>query len=625
MRLSPPRLKIAVAAVLVAAATFLLYSRCLKNDFIGWDDEFYVLASPYITPLTAPMVWSMFSHFSFMSWTPLTLLSHAVDYRLWGLDPRGHHLTSLVIHAANALWALLLSAMLLRIALLRRQEVPPDEPRRRRLGDAALAGGILSALLFAWHPLRLESVACVSSRKDLLSAFFAFPSLLLYLRYASREVPGRSLAAYGTSLLLFVLALMAKGSVMMLPALMLIIDMTICRLHWKDMGSWRALCAEKIPFFVVALAAAIVAYLSSGSGAGTVQMLRAKSDYSGWEIGMYNIAFYVVKTVVPANLAELYSYPKLIPFLAVGSITPAVTICAGILWWKGMRSGMYAWGAYVLALLPMAGFIPSTIQSISNRYAYFAVVPLMVLAGGGLAWLWGVARADLRRRLLAPALALSCVVLAILGARTAGQIGDWHDAETVWRHTITVSPFHPLAHNELGLALMEKKDYPGAIESFNHAISLYPRYAEAMCNMGGAYLLEGDTARAERTLRASLALAPGEYQTITNIGNVRLVERRFDEAAAMYRQSLSLNPNAATTTYDLGYALMMMGKSDEALAALRRATVLNPNYRDAYFLMGEVLSTREGSTEETIAAYRRAARLGHEQSQRILASRGLEW
>jgi len=299
MRLSPPRLKIAVAAVLVAAATFLLYSRCLKNDFIGWDDEFYVLASPYITPLTAPMVWSMFSHFSFMSWTPLTLLSHAVDYRLWGLDPRGHHLTSLVIHAANALWALLLSAMLLRIALLRRQEVPPDEPRRWRLGDAALAGGILSALLFAWHPLRLESVACVSSRKDLLSAFFAFPSLLLYLRYASREVPGRSLAAYGTSLLLFVLALMAKGSVMMLPALMLIIDMTICRLHWKDMGSWRALCAEKIPFFVVALAAAIVAYLSSGSGAGTVQMLRAKSDYSGWEIGMYNIAFYVVKTVVP--------------------------------------------------------------------------------------------------------------------------------------------------------------------------------------------------------------------------------------------------------------------------------------------------------------------------------------
>ena len=622
MRLNPGRLKIAAAAVVVASATFLIYGGSLKNDFIGWDDEFYVLASPYITPLSAPMVWSMCSHFYFKSWTPLTLLSHAVDYRLWGLDPRGHHLTSMVIHAGNAVWMLILSVALTGSALRRRMVSPvgsPDEPLIQR---AALVGGVLAALFFAWHPLRVESVACVSSRKDLLSAFLAFPSLLFYIRYASSARNGRARASYAVSILLFALALTAKGSVMMLPALLFIVDMVIGRVEGNGWRAWWALLAEKVPFFAIAIASGVVAYVAAEGGSSAAQLLRAKSDYGGMEIGTYNIAFYLVKTLWPASLAALYTYPNASRFLLFASITPAVTLIAAFLWWKGVRACMYAWAAYIFALLPVAGFVPSTIQSVADRYAYFAAAPFALLLGGGIAFLMAAGKA---RRLIAPALAVACVVIAFLGARTLNHVGDWHDAETVWRHTITVSPMHPLAHNELGLALMEKRDYPGAIESFNRAIAIHPSYAEAMCNMGGAYLLMGDTARAERTLRASLAIAPGEYQTITNLGNVRLVERRFGDAAAMYRRSLDINPSAAVTTYDLGYALMMLGKPDEALLTLRRATELNPNYRDAYYLIGEVLSTREGSAGEALAAYRRAARLGHVQSQRILAERGLEW
>ena len=625
MRLDPGRLKIAAAAVVVASATFLLYSGSLKNDFIGWDDEFYVLASPYITPLSAPMVWSMCSHFYFKSWTPLTLLSHAVDYRLWGLDPRGHHLTSMIIHAGNAVWMLILSVALTGGALRRRMPLPPGAPDEPLIERAALVGGVLAALFFAWHPLRVESVACVSSRKDLLSAFLAFPSLLFYIRYAASAENGRPRASYAVSILLFALALTAKGSVMMLPALLLIIDMVIGRVKGKGWREWWGLLAEKIPFCAIALASGVVAYVSAEGGSGAAQLLRAKSDYGGMEIGTYNIAFYLVKTLWPTRLAALYTYPNVSRFLLFASITPAVTLIAAFLWWKGVRSCMYAWAAYILALLPLAGFVPSTIQTVANRYAYFASAPFALLLGGGIALLVMPAASGHARRLVAPAIAAACVVIAYLGARTMNHIGDWHDAETVWRHTITISPMHPLAYNELGLALMERRDYPGAIESFNRAISIHPSYAEAMCNMGGAYLLMGDTARAERTLRASLEIAPGEYQTITNLGNVRLVERRFDDAAAMYRRSLAINPSAAVTTYDLGYALMMLGKPDSALLTLRRATELNPNYRDAYYLIGEVLSRREGSAGEALAAYRRAARLGQEQSQRILAERGLEW
>ena len=616
MRANSRLLTVAAAAVLVAATTFMLYVGSLRNDFIGWDDEFYVLANPYITPLSGPMVWSMFSHFYFKSWTPLTLLSHAVDYRIWGLDPRGHHLTNMLLHAANAVWMLLICLPLLRSTL--KGEVS-------RQDRAVLAGSILAALLFAWHPLRVESVACVSSRKDLLSAFFAFPSIFLYLRYAASRGTVSGRAAYLGAVALFALALTAKGSVMMLPALFVIIDLvtgTKPGFGWKV---WWTILREKIPFFVLACAAAVVAYASSEGGSSTAQLLRAKSEYSSWELGMYNLAFYLVKSFWPANLAELYSYPKLVPFLLFASLTPAVTLLAALLWWKGMRGCMYAWGAYVLAILPMAGFVASTIQVIANRYAYLAGAPFCILAGGCLAHVWVREEGSRLRRLLPPAIAVSGVVLAFLGYRTARHVGDWHDAETVWRHTIAVSPGHPLAHNELGLALMEKQDYPGAIASFARAIELHPSFAEAMCNMGGAYVLMGDTADAERTLRSSLALAPGEYQTITNLGNVRLVEHRFDEAAACYRQSLAINPAAAVTTYDLGYALMMTGKTDEALGTLKRAIQLNPNYREAFFLVGQILSARQGSADEALAAYRRAARLGHQGAQQILAGRGIEW
>jgi len=625
MPLNPGRLRRAAAIVLVASVTFLVYVGSLKNDFIGWDDEFYVLASPYITPLSGHMVWSMFSHFYFKSWTPLTLLSHAVDYRFWGLDPRGHHLTNMLIHSANAVWVLLLSAAFFAARFGRGAAEPSGETGDSRISRAILAGGILSALLFAWHPLRVESVACVSSRKDLLSAFFAFPSLLLYTRYAAPVGSHRRRLRYAGSIVLFALALAAKGSVMMLPALLVIVDLAIGRLPASDRRELWDLCVEKVPYLLLALAAAVVAYDSSEGGSSAAQLLRAKSEFNGWELGAYNIAFYVVKTVWPAKLAALYSYPKLGPFLLLASITPALTILAALLWWRGSRSFMEVWAAYVIALLPMAGFIPSTIQTIANRYVYFAAAPFCMLAGGGIAVLLSKEPGAPQRRFLVPAVAASSVILVVLGFLSVGDIGDWRDAETVWRHTITVSPNHPLAHNELGLALLDRRDFPGAIASFQRAIELHPSYAEAMCNMGGAYVLMGDTAGAERVLRASLALAPGEYQTITNLGNVRLVERRFDEAAALYRQSLAINPSTAVTTYDLGYALLETGKTDEALAALRRAIILNPNYRDAYFLIGEILSTRQEGGAEAIAAFRRAARLGHDGAQRILASRGLDW
>ncbi len=618
-----PRQKLILAALMVAASTFVLYGGSLNNDFIGWDDEFYIFSNPYITPLSGATLWGMFSHFHFKSWTPLTLLSHALDYGVWSLDPRGHHLTNMVIHAMNCAWMLVLSLSVLQAYRRRSGAVAPDEAPGG-WGTPLLAGAVVSALVFGWHPLRVESVACASSRKDLLSTFFALPSLLLYVVYSGRRGTRGSWRLLGGSAALYGLSLLAKGSGMTLTGILLIIDM-ISGGFGGGWTRWKRLIFEKIPFLILGIAAAIIAYIASGGGGTVVQALRSRSDYATWEIGVYNCAFYFVKTLWPARLAELYTYPLRAQFYIFAAVAPAATLAGVFLWWKGHRSWLYVWSAYVIALLPMAGFVPSSIQVIANRYAYFAAIPFCMLFGAAVTAGWERARRGGRPHLVPALLVPVSGVLLALGARTVVHVRDWRDAETVWRHTIAVTPGHALAYNELGLALMEKKEYPEAIANFTRAFEIYPEFSEAMCNMGGTYVSMGDTTDAERILRRALALSPRDYATLTNLGNVRMVEGKYAEAAGYYRQSLSQNPAAAVTTYDLGYAQMLLGNSGDALVTLHRALLLNPNHRDAYFLIGEILSKEKDEEDEALRAYRHAARLGHEQSQKILAARGLEW
>jgi tetratricopeptide (TPR) repeat protein len=621
--MTPPtfRQKIALVALLVAPATFVLYSGSLNNDFIGWDDEHYIAENPYITPLSVPTIVKMFGNFYFSSWTPLTLLSHAIDFSLWGLDPRGHHLTNLVIHSLNTVWMLLLSVALLD-AYRRRLAGPPVGEKTGEWETALLVGGTASALMFAWHPIRVESVVCASSRKDLLSAFFAFPSLLLYLLYSLRRGAEGSWRLYAGSVFLFVLSLLAKGSVMTLAGILFIIDFIVGGFGGGP-TRWRRLLMEKVPYAVLGLAAAAVAYIAARGGENVPQVVLARAGFSNLEIGTYDVSFYLLKTLWPARIAELYVFPRGGGFLALLITAPAVTLICAFLWVKGYRSGLYAWSAYFINLLPMAGFVPSSIQVLSNRYAYFAATSFCILFGGGVVSAWTCVR--LIRKGRAVVLLPVSLMLIVLAAETIGDVSHWRDAETIWRYTIEVSPTHPLAHNEMGLAFLEKREYSAAIASFKRAVELYPGFQEAICNMGGAYISMGDTAEADSVLHRALALAPRDYATFTNLGNLRMVEKRFVQADSLYRISVSLNPKVPITVYDLGYARMLMGRNDDALALFQRAIQLNPNYRDAYFLMGEILSTRKGREEEALSCYRRAAQMGQEQAQRKLAERGLEW
>lgn len=609
----------ALAALLVAAGTFVVYSPGLRAEFIGWDDNFYISENPFIAPLTAPTVGAMFSRFYFKSYTPLTHLSHAIDYRLWALDPRGHHLVNILFHAANAVWVFLLAIGLFRAA--GRNRAAGGLEGGGLTGGLVLCGAVVAALCFAWHPLRVESVACASSRKDLLSGFFAFPSLLAYLRYAAFRGEPRSRRWYFLSLALFVLALLAKGSVMVLPGLLFFIDMITDGEPPGDLRRLWRLTKEKIPFVVIALAGAIVAYKASEMEVPN-QAVRAQIHEFRPLMVLYNFGFYVFKTFWPLDLVAIYDQPAWERIVAIGAIPVVLTAAAVLLYRRGRFSFPLAWGSYLMLLSPMSGIVPASIQLLANRYAYVATFGFALLAGWIFVTCWRRSDQPVVRPVT---LVVTAAMLFAIAVVTARSLGIWHDAEAVWTGSLRVSPRSALAHTQMGFALEEKGDYPGALAHFYSALELYPDYPEGFCNLGGLFILTGDTANADLALSRAVSLAPGSHFVYTNLGNLRIVEKRTAEAIALFRHALSLKPDDYVTMYDLGYALMTDGKYEESAAAFRRTVQLNPTYRDGWYLLGVVLGRHLNNREGALAALRTAAQLGHMEAQRVMIGMGAEW
>jgi hypothetical protein len=304
------------AALLVGVITFMVFSPALRNDFIiGWDDDVYVTGSPFSIPLSAAAVGMMFSRFYFLSYTPLTHLSHAIDYAMWGLDPRGHHLTNILLHSGNAVLV-----FFVMLAIIRMRQADRSEGGRLtgKSFPAVLWGCLIAGLFFSLQPLRVESVACASSRKDLLSAFFSFGAVLLYLRYASRRGHTPARGSYLLSLLLFTAAILSKGSVVMIPGVLLLLDLAVER----EVRSWRWLLLrlwEKVPFFIIAAAGAYVSYRASISDDMDL-VLYAQSHINRLELGSYNLGFYLAKTVWPFRFAAVYDYPGRVASLFVSSV-----------------------------------------------------------------------------------------------------------------------------------------------------------------------------------------------------------------------------------------------------------------------------------------------------------------
>src|SRR6059036_79209 len=406
--------------VLVALVTFAAFLPALQNQFVNFDDDKNFLDNPHYRGLAwTHLRWMWTTHQG--HYIPLTWMTLGLDYLLWGMNPLGYHLTNLLLHAANAAVFFFVVRRILTLAL--------PSPSERGHALAVAAG--FAALVFAIHPLRVESVAWVTERRDVLSGLFYLSAILMYLRACERGARGRGW--YWAAVGLFAGALLSKSMVVNLPFVLLILDVYPLRRLGGFVGWWsepaRRIYVEKIPFVLLAAAASAVAVMAQLSKGAMISVAHL-SALGRLAVSAYGLSFYLWKMVVPLNLSPLYMRPPTVdpeapPFILSYALVLAIT--AIVLALRRPVPGLpAAWVAYVVVLLPVLGILKSGPQIAADRYTYLAGLGGAILAGAGLLSCWRT------KRFLIPGCAV-CVVVG-LGVLTWDQVQVWHDSGKLWTH-----------------------------------------------------------------------------------------------------------------------------------------------------------------------------------------------
>ena len=572
---APPERRRWAAALLVSAVTVLVFWPVLDNQFVNWDDDRNFLNNPHYRGLGPPQLRWMWTTSHLGHYHPLTWMSLGLDYALWGLDSSGYHLSNLILHAANAALFYLVSLRLLG----------------GRRGAALLA-----ALLFSLHPLRVESVAWVSERRDLLSGLFFLLSILAYLRAQQQGPRGRWLAL---SLISFAAALLSKVIAVSLPVVLLALDYYPLRRFSKE---FRRACLEKIPYLALAAAAGFAALAVQRTGlAGFAEHVGALAGLRAG-LSLYGLAFYLWKTVAPVGLYPQYVLPAdlspLDPRLAAGAAVVVAGTALAALLWRRRPAVAAVWACYVAGLLPVLSIARVDLQQFAaDHHAYLATLGLALLASAGMAALprrWG------------PWMAAALLIpLAVLTRR---QIGVWRDSTTLWRHAVAGAPDSVVARNNLGEVLAAENRLEEAVPHFQRAIQIRPRHAHAHYNLGRAYQRLGRTEAAVAPLREAARIEPAFAAAHNDLANCYAALGRSQEALDHYRRALSARPDFPDAHYNLGSLLHRQGQLDQAISHYREALRLKPSYPDAHNNWGVALDAL-GRSAEAIEHYRQALAL----------------
>jgi protein O-mannosyl-transferase len=602
-------------SLLLAAIVFVAFSPSLHNDFIGWDDNHYIADSPYIGPLSFGLVGSIFSSIYFQSYTPLTLLAHALLFKVFGLDPRGHHLANLLLHALNASLVFLLAVRLLgtREGLGGLRLRVPAFPLP---ASVLYASGIGASLFFAFSPLRLEPILAAYSLKDVLSAFLALTSILAYWKHMEERAERPMGIHLWISLFLFLMGILAKSAVAALPVVLILLDLL------RDGDLTRRKIVEKLPFFLLAAGIVVVGMIATRADPEGAGMTGVPAEKYPWLSGLFNVGFYLFKSVWPGETILVY-LPVPGPWVySIAALPVVVTAVCALFWWKGIRAPLYAWGAYVILLFPAAHFFPVQAQVTAARYAYLSTLPFALLFGATAAI--GVARAGgPGKRVLAGGAFM--LIPGVLAFMSVSQIGGWRDAETIWRRTLKANPDNSFLFVQMGDAKKDKGERDSAEVFYKWALALDTNSADLRCRLADLALLGGDTGLAAVYLADRRVEHEETVLRYITLGNLRLHQGRKEDALAAFVRGASINPASYQSYFDAGYVLQLLGRYRESLAAAERALRVNPSFADAHYLRALLLENNFGDPEGARTSYRMAARLGYVPAQKRLIDLGLLW
>ncbi len=610
-------------ALLVFSITVLVYLPSLGNEFVNWDDDQYVYENRYIQSSPGNfLIWS-FSAFHVGNWHPLTWISHFLDYRIWGLNPRGHHLTSIVLHSLNAALVVYLCIGLFE-AYSRKNNteefsgVVSDE-------KGVLIAAAATGMLFGIHPVHVESVAWVSERKDVLSALFFCLSILSYIRYVRGLENGRrgfrqpSFRNYFFSLAFFLCALLSKPMIVTLPAVLILLDWFPFQ-RIQSLRTFGKTVQEKIPFIALSVASSVITILAQIKGRSLVP-LEASSVPGRIMIAADAIISYVTKMLLPLNLSPFYPYPKEISFLSGRYffsllVVIVITLVCVRLSLRGRRVWLAVWGYYLITLLPVLGIIRVGLQSMADRYTYLpSLGPFLVL---GLAAAMGYEKLNLLKqrglRHEYTGFVIACILLVLMSFLSIRQIRVWKDSIVLWTYVIENSQVKiPFAYNNRGNAYNIKGEYERATQDFDAAIALNPDYSIALNNRGIVYQNRGMYDQAIGDFTRAIALKSNYFDAINNRGGAYNHTGMHDQAIYDFTRALALKPGSFMTYNNRGVAYAKKGLIKNAQEDFERAIALKPDYFEALCNLGMAFDL-DGQYDRSVESYTRAIALGRKNA-----------
>jgi tetratricopeptide (TPR) repeat protein len=551
--------RIPLCLILILIIVFGAFYPCLKNGFVNWDDDKYLGETAAAQPFSLAALKDTFTSFSVGHYQPLTILSYLFDYQFFKLKPFGYHLTNLILHLLNCLLVFWF------IYLLSRN----------------LALSFLTSLLFAIHPLRVESVVWISERKDVLYAFFYLSALISYLYYLFKE---KNSKFYLLSLFLFLCSLLSKSMAVTLPLILLLLD------YYLKRKPERAVLLDKIPFFILTLLSSLIVVFGIILFGG----IRPGSHYSFLSmlsVASYAIVFYLTKLFLPLKLSCLYPFYNFYynfqynPLYLYSILTVILLALIVILSVKYTKKLLFGSAFFLITLLPVLQFIPNSTIIVADRYTYLSSIGIIFILSTLFYWLYSrKLKNPLAKSLL---IALIIFIILSLSILTYNRCKVWKDGITLWSDALKNYP-SVTAYNSRGTMFFKKGQYEKAYDDFIQGIKI--GYADKHIFKNQAYF------------HTDLLHA------IVNLANVQDALGKKEDAIATLKKAIELNPYYADPYFNLGTIYYSLGEKDKAVALFKMAIEKEPNNPGAYYALGAIYD-HAGNKEESLKWYWKATEI----------------
>jgi lipoprotein NlpI len=563
--------------VTVVCLAFIPYVPAFNNGFVNWDDGLYVLNNLLIRELSAENLWQMFSQPHFGLYQPITLLSLAFDFQVSGTSPLWYHLINILMHAANA-----------GLVFLFVHSVTGD-----------LTISTITGILFAVHPLHVESVAWVTERKDVLYSLFFFASLISYVRY----VTGSRRNLFCVALGLFVLSLLSKVQAVSLSVTLIAVDFLLGR-SLRDSRIWL----EKAPFLALSLVFGIVGLLAVRAAGASVDQ-PAGSILGQSAYACYAFVQYVVRLVVPLRLSAVYPYPTTAdvpvpPGLWLYPLLVLAVVVAFVYTLRRSKTVAFGIAFFAINIVLVLQVTAVGTAFMADRFSYVPSMGAFLIVGAGF-------RAVTKRFSGVRWGARAVLVAYILGLSvlTFQRSQVWRDSFSLWNDVLAKFPATPVAYNNRGAARAGQGDFAAALVDYDRAIHLKPDYAKAYNNRGSAKVTLGNYGAAIPDLDEAIRLAPQDASAHFNRGLAKDYLGNTQSAIPDYDRAIQLNPNFSAALYSRAGALANLGFLDRALGDYNRAIELDPEFAKAHANRG-IVKHALGDTRGACLDWRRAAELG---------------